>query len=194
AHDIDDYADHLLPTLERAKLPREFEVVIRDYNRSSASFKVEALTGRVRSIDVQYHSKSTLSTSNIQDLSTTVIHLEILSNKHLSAGYLGTVQDDWSFTVNKMVLATDAIPTDILILAQFLQTRPVRLSFPAFELVIDESDPTIVPPLTKLLEECQALQDTRIQLDMNYARATRHFTDISSQEAARYLTQRFPTH
>ncbi|KAH7053812.1 hypothetical protein BKA57DRAFT_490411 [Linnemannia elongata] len=250
AHDIDDYADHLLPALERAKLPREFEVVIRDYYRSSASFKVEALTGRVRSIDVQYRnnyhteslyhpsvrhihfvererlppildnlrrclmnntdlesikidcsldefiewlqkihrvfidypqqtaqlhlsdSKSTLSTSNIQDLSTTVIHLEILSNKHLSAGYLGNVQDDWSFTVNRLVLATDTIPTDILILAQFLQTRPVRHSFPAFELVIDESDPTIVPPLIKLLEECHALQDTRIQLDMNYARTT----------------------
>ncbi|OAQ31724.1 hypothetical protein K457DRAFT_17032 [Linnemannia elongata AG-77] len=135
-------------------------------------------------------SESTLSTCNIQDLSTTAIRLDCLSNKHLSAGYLGTVQDDWTFAVNMLVLATNTKPTDIAILAQFLRPRPDRFSFPALELTIDdESDLTIVPPLIKLLEECQALQDTRIQLNLNYEGRTRLFTDITSQDAARHLTR-----
>ncbi|KAK3836557.1 MAG: hypothetical protein JOS17DRAFT_734521 [Linnemannia elongata] len=268
--DIDEFADHFLPALERAKLPRTFEVVIGSDDYSRASFKVEAHTGRVWSIDVRYRNgyrteflyhpsvrhvhfvkrerlpsildelwhclrnntnlesvkvdcssddfidwlqsfhrvftnypqqtsrlifedeKSTLITSNIQDLSTTVIHLESLSNKRLSAGYLGTVQDDWTFTVDMLVLATNTTPTDITILAQLLQPRPDRLSFPALEVTIDSgSDLTIVPPLIRLLEECQALQDTRIRLDLNYAGTTLLFTDISSQDAAQHLTQLF---
>ncbi|KAG0059359.1 hypothetical protein BGZ90_004499 [Linnemannia elongata] len=270
AVDIDDCADRLLPALKKAKLPRAFEVILGSDEYSRVSFKVEAHTGRVRSIDVQYRSdyhteflyhqsvrhihfvgrerltsilddlwqclrnntnlegvkvrcssddfidwlhtfhrvftnypqqtsrliledeKSTSSTSNIQDLSTTVIHLDRLSNKHLSAGYLGTVQDDWTFAVKMLVLAANTKPTDITILAQFLRPRPDRFSFPALELTIDgESDLTIVPPLIRLLEECQALQDTRIQLDLNYAGTIRFFTDISSQDAAQHLTQLF---
>ncbi|KAF9298150.1 hypothetical protein BGZ88_007776 [Linnemannia elongata] len=270
AVDIDDYAGHLLPALEKAKLPRALEVILGSDEYSRVSFKVEAHTGRVRSIDVRYRSdyhteflyhqsvrhihfvgrerltsilddlwqclrnntdlegvkvrcssddfidwlhtfhrvftnypqqtsrliledeKSTSSTSNIQDLSTTVIHLDRLSNKHLSAGYLGTVQDDWTFAVKMLVLAANTKPTDITILAQFLRPRPDRFSSPALELTIDgESDLTIVPPLIRLLEECQALQDTRIQLDLNYAGTIRFFTDISSQDAAQHLTQLF---
>ncbi|KAF9298163.1 hypothetical protein BGZ88_007790 [Linnemannia elongata] len=267
ARKIDDYADRLLPALEKAKLPRAFEVVIGSDGYSRVSFNVEAHTGRVWSIDVLYRSyshtkflyhpsvrnihfdergrltpplnglrqclrnntglesvkvdcssdnfiewlqrihrvftdcpqqtpqlhfsdsKSTSSTSNIQDLSTTVIHLDRLSNKDLSAGYLGAVQDDWTFTVNMLVLSAYTTPTNITFLARFLQMRLGRLSVPALELTIDdESDPTIVPPLIKLLEECQALQDTRVQLDLNYAGTIQLFTDISPQDAARLLT------
>lgn len=138
-------------------------------------------------------SESTLSISNIQDLPTTVIHLDRLSNKHLSAGYLGAARHDWKLTAKMLVLAANTIPSDITFLAQFPQTRPDRLSFPALELKIDgESNPLIVPLLIKLLEECQKLQDIRIQLDLNYAGTTRLFTDISSQEAAQH--QVFSTH
>ncbi|KAH7053768.1 hypothetical protein BKA57DRAFT_525706 [Linnemannia elongata] len=268
AFHIDYYADRLLPALEKAKLPRELEVILESDDYSRVSFKVEAHTGRVRPIDVRYRSdcrtkflyrpsvqhihfvrpellttilgdlwlclrnntglesvkvncssddfiewlqsihrvftdysqlttqlyflgsKSTLSTCNIQDLSTTAIRLDRLSNKHLSAGYLGTVQDDWTFAVNMLVLATNTKPTDITTLAQFLRPRPDRFSFPALELTIDdESDLTIVPPLIKLLEECQALQDTRIRLNLNYEGRTRLFTDTTSQDAARHLTR-----
>ncbi|KAG0039930.1 hypothetical protein BGZ89_007838, partial [Linnemannia elongata] len=46
ALNIDDYADGLLPALEKAKLPRAFEVVIGTDEYSRVSFKVEAHTGR----------------------------------------------------------------------------------------------------------------------------------------------------
>ncbi|KAK3804614.1 MAG: hypothetical protein JOS17DRAFT_808775 [Linnemannia elongata] len=170
AADIDSYADHILPALERAKLPRAFKVVIGYGHYSRALFKVEAHTGRVQSIDVRCHedfrtkflyhpsvrhihflnsgeltplldslhqclrnntglesvnvdcssddiiewlqgihsvfidypqqptqlhfseSKLTMSASNIQDLSTTAIYLDRLSNNHLSASYLSAVK------------------------------------------------------------------------------------------------------
>lgn len=133
---------------------------------------------------------STLLVSNIQDLSKTVIHQDRLSNQHLSASYLGAVQDDWTFTVNMLVLEYHTTTTDITNLAQFLQTRLDRLSFSVLELKIDgQSTPTIVPPLITLLEEHQALQDTRIRLALSYVGMTQPSTYISSQEAAQHLTQ-----
>ncbi|KAK5816794.1 hypothetical protein F5H01DRAFT_412867 [Linnemannia elongata] len=137
-------------------------------------------------------SKSTLSVSNIQDLSTTVIDLYCLSNKHLSAGYLGAIQAGWTFRFDMLNLAANTIPADITILAQFLQTLPNKFTFFFLELTIDgESDPTIVPLLAKLLGECQALQDIKIQLCLNNTGTTRLFSDISAQDAAQHLTQLF---
>lgn len=52
-----------------------------------------------------------------------------------------------------------------------------------------DSDETIVPPLIKLLEECQALKDTRIQLNLVYKGRTQLFTDISTQDVTQHLTR-----
>ncbi|KAK3836569.1 MAG: hypothetical protein JOS17DRAFT_842381 [Linnemannia elongata] len=118
-------------TLTRARLPRALEMVIGEDYYSRASFKVEndsfdysITSGNVSGTTMAWRaSKSTVPRmisllSNIQDLSKTVIHQDRLSNQHLSASYLGAVQDDWTFTVNMLVLEYHTTTTDITNLAQ----------------------------------------------------------------------------
>lgn len=134
-------------------------------------------------------SEPTLSTSNIQDLSTTAIHLNYLSDWHLSAGYLGIIQDDWTFTVNMLALTANTTPTDITTLAQFLQRRPDRNSIQTLDVMIDEGTNLIfVPSLIKLLKECLALLDARVVLHVYTDVYNRLVRFDSCQDAAQYLT------
>ncbi|KAG9068446.1 hypothetical protein KI688_010715 [Linnemannia hyalina] len=126
-------------------------------------------TPRLIFINSNDTSTVTSTTSNIQDLLTTAIHLHGFSNDYLSAGYLGTIQDDWAFTADILVLKPDTTPTNIAVLSEFLQKRPVRLNFSVLKLTLRASStPATVPALIKLIKESSAMKDTEFALDVDY--------------------------
>ncbi|KAF9143227.1 hypothetical protein BGX30_001003 [Mortierella sp. GBA39] len=129
------------------------------------------------------------TTSNIQDLSTTVIHKDGFNNDHLSLGYLGTIRGDWTFTFNILVLNPGTTPTDIAVLSEFLQKRPDRVNFSTLKLTLRASStPAIVPALIKLIKESSAMKDTRFTLDLDYGDWVGLLTDASRHDAVQRLT------